>query len=121
MGNAELKLTTGDKSVSFRVAGRPCKCLEATQSCRRWGTSGWSWFRTMSELQCIWEAKPITGRQRHDSGDAWITQAGLENFALADALVAVNHGIDHVLPSVLHGLVEERRVVLVQDERGSPR
>lgn len=36
------------------------------------------------------------------------------------ALVAVNHGVDHVLPPVLQGLVEERRVVLVQDERCSP-
>lgn len=120
MENAVLKLTADDKSASFGGVGQPCKCLEATQSCLRWGTSGWSWFRTMSELQRIWEAKPITGRQRHDGGDAWVTQAGLENVALAHALVAVDHGVDHVLPSVLHGLVEERRGVLVQDERGSP-
>lgn len=43
----------------------------------------------------------------------------LENVAQAHALVAVDHGVDHVLPSVLQGLVEERRVALVQDERGS--
>lgn len=44
----------------------------------------------------------------------------LGNVAQAHALVAVDHGVDHVLPSVLQGLVEERRVALVQDERGSP-
>lgn len=49
-----------------------------------------------------------------------MTQAGLEHVAQAHALVAVDHGVDHVLPSVLQGLVEERRVVLVQDKRGSP-
>lgn len=45
---------------------------------------------------------------------------GLENVAQAHALVAVDHGVDHVLPSVLQGLVEERRVALVQDQRGPP-
>lgn len=44
----------------------------------------------------------------------------LETVAQARALVAVDHCVDHVLPSVLQGLVEERRVALVQDERGSP-
>lgn len=44
----------------------------------------------------------------------------LENVAQSRALVAVDHGVDHVLPSVLQGLVEERRVALVQDKRGSP-
>lgn len=35
-------------------------------------------------------------------------------------LVTVDHGVDHVLPSVLQGLVEERGGVLVQDERCAP-
>lgn len=55
-----------------------------------------------------------------EGGDVWITQAGLENVAHGDALVTVDHGVDHVLSSVLQGLVEERRVVLVEDERCSP-
>lgn len=74
----------------------------------------------MSELQHIWDTKRITEWQRHDSEDAWITQAGLENVEQTDALVTVDHGVDHVRPSVLQGLVEEGRVVLVQDERCSP-
>lgn len=45
-----------------------------------------------------------------------MTQAVLE----VGALVTVDNGIDHVRSSVLHGLVEERRVVFVQDERCSP-
>lgn len=49
-----------------------------------------------------------------------LSRPGQENVAQARALVAVDHGVDHVLPPVLQGLVEERRVALVQDERGSP-
>lgn len=121
MENAELKLTTDDKSASFCLAadlvgvwkqlnhvydGAPLGGVGFEQ-CQSFIASG-----RRNELQ---DDKDMT-----ESGDAWITQAGLENVAQADTLVTVDHGVDNVLPSVLHGLMEERRVVLVEDDRCSP-